>query len=181
MVMIFSLDFSVFFGTDQLISTGFWWLWRRWKQDPQDTMRNEAMGAIFGRWESTSSSPLWRVMTANAAHIDPPCPIKLHRPGEVAGWMAMSSRMQTRNWESVTSWDGGFFIICQCQWRFNQMERWTYLTSRPFTPFRLATTIKFLEDIMSNVKQKPLGTTRKVESEGWQFHPICSIIALVAT
>lgn len=34
-------------------------------------------------------------------HHDPPCPIQLHLPGEVAGWMAMSSRMWTRNWDGM--------------------------------------------------------------------------------
>lgn len=111
---------------------------------------NEAMSAIFCRW----IDPHLQVICV-WIHHDPPCPYPTS-PIRRGSWL-----------------NGNVFKV-DTKLRVSDGLGW-----RPFTAFRLATTIKFLE--RTNVKQKPLRTTRKVESEGWQFDPICLIIALIAT
>lgn len=131
MVMIFSLDFCCFLWNrstdDQLFSTGFWWLWRRcWKQDPQecscetDDLEVDKRSHECHFWQvnwSTSSGQFVYLI-----HHDPPCPYPTS-PTRRGSWL-----------------NGNVFKDVDTKLRVSDGLGW-----RPFTPFRLATTIKFLE------------------------------------
>ena len=142
--------FVVFFETDQLMISCFRQAFGGYGADAESKIHrsvhaklttwrsiNEAMGAIFGRW----IDPPWSTMSYPTS------------PTRRGSWL---NGNVFKDVDTKLRWNG-----VRIKWK----DKLTWLL-RPFTPFRLATTIKFLE--RTNVKQKPLRTTRKVESEGWE-------------